>query len=183
MNHLRAFLIALLVAVGATGAPTTVNAAQPAGPEYTRLAAMCGTWDVEMTLWFRPGGAGLTTKGTSTIRPLFDGLFVEEKVEGAMNGAPFTTLAWTGFNPATHQYEATRIASTNAGRIAETGTYDEKANQFELKADYSVGGSSFHQRTVIQPTSADSMIASSYLSFGTVPEWKGVEIKYTRRAK
>jgi hypothetical protein len=31
--------------------------------------------------------------------------------------------------------------------------------------------------------SADAMIATSYLSFGTVPEWKAVEIKYTRRAK
>jgi hypothetical protein len=27
------------------------------------------------------------------------------------------------------------------------------------------------------------MIAASYLSFGKVPEWKGVEIKYTRQAK
>jgi hypothetical protein len=27
------------------------------------------------------------------------------------------------------------------------------------------------------------MTATSYLSFGAVPEWKAVEIKYTRRAK
>jgi len=27
------------------------------------------------------------------------------------------------------------------------------------------------------------MTATSYLSFGKVPEWKGVEIKYARRAK
>jgi hypothetical protein len=40
-----------------------------------------------------------------------------------------------------------------------------------------------HQRTIIQPMSADAMIATSYLSFGNVPEWKGVEIKYTPRAK
>jgi hypothetical protein len=30
-------------------------------------------------------------------------------------------------------------------------------------------------------TSADAMIATSFLSFGTVPQWKGVEITYTRR--
>ena len=101
---------------------------------------MCGTWDVEMTFLFQPGGAGITTKGTSTIRPLFGGLFVEEKIEGTLNGTPFTTLAWTGFNTATHQYEATRIASTNTIRIAETGSYDEKAKQFELKADYPLAG-------------------------------------------
>jgi len=83
----------------------------------------------------------------------------------------------------THQYEATRIASTNSMRIVETGGYDEKARQFELKADYPLAGETWHQRTVIQPVSNDTMVATSYLSFGNVPEWKGVEIKYTRRAQ
>ena len=35
---------------------------------------------------------------------------------------------------------------------------------------------------IIQQTTADAMIAASYLSFGNVPEWKGVEIKYTRKS-
>ena len=152
------------------------------GPEHARLAALCGTWDVEVTFWTQPGRPGVTSKGTSTIRPLFDGLFVEEKIEGTLSGASFTTLAWTGFNTATHQYEATRIASTNTIRIAETGVFDSQSNQFELKADYPFAGDTWHQRTVIHPTSADAMIATSYLSFGNVPEWKGVEITYRRRA-
>jgi hypothetical protein len=190
MNRTLACSLAAVVAASAIAAATTAGARPslikasmtPPEPEHARLTTMCGTWDVEMTLWPRPGGPGLTTKATSTIRPLLDGLFVEEKIEGALNGAPFTTLAWTGFNTATRQYEATRISSTNPGRIAEAGAYDEKANQFELKADYALGGDTWHQRTVIQPSSADAMIATSYLSFGQVPEWKAVEIKYTRKA-
>jgi len=47
----------------------------------------------------------------------------------------------------------------------------------------SLAGDTWHQRTVIQPTTADTMTAASYLSFGTVAEWKSVEIKYTRRTK
>ena len=177
MNHLR---ICVMTAV--VGLTATVAAAPAiADPEHARLVAMCGTWDVEMTLWPRPGGPGLTTSATSTIRPLFDGLFVEEKIEGALNGALFTTMAWTGYNTWTKQYEATRIASTNTARIAETGGYDDKTKQFELKADYQLAGETWHQRTVIQQPSADAMTATSYLSFGAVPEWKGAEIKYTRR--
>ena len=153
------------------------------GPEHARLTAMSGTWDVDMTFWFKPGAPGVPTKAASTIRPLFDGLFVEERIEGTLNGTPFTTLAWTGFNTSTHQYEATRIASTNTSRIAETGGYDEATRQFELKADYRLASDTWHQRTVIHLTSADTMTATSYLSFGQVPEWKAVEIKYTRRAK
>lgn len=182
---------ALLVAsafttIGSAIAPAPVDGElkmRETDADHARLAAMCGTWDVAMTFWFRPGGPATAARGTSTIRPLFDGLFIEEKIEGTLNSAPFQTLAWTGFNTATHQYEATRIASTNPARIAETGGYDDNARQFELKADYPVGGDTWHQRTVIQLTSADAMIATSYLSFGTVPEWKGVEIRYTRRTK
>jgi hypothetical protein len=167
-----------------TPAPAASKPAAPAAdPDHARLTAMCGTWDVAMTFWFKPGGAGVPVQGTSTIRPLFDGRFVEERVEGAFNGAPFTTLAWTGFNAGTRQYEATRISSTTTARIAETGSYDEKTNQLELKADYELAGETWHQRTVIQPASADSMTASSYLSFGKVPEWKAVEMRYTRKAQ
>jgi hypothetical protein len=150
-------------------------------PEHARLTALAGTWDVEMTFKFRPDGPGIPVKATSTIRSLLGGFFIEEKIEGALNGTPFTTLAWTGYNTGTKQYEATRIASTNTARIAEAGSYDERTRTLELKADYPLAGETWHQRTVIQLISADSMIATSYLSFGAVPEWKAVEIKYTRK--
>lgn len=158
-----------------------VAAALPPGPEHARLTAMAGTWDVDMTFRFRPDGPPVAVKATSTIRPLLGGLFIEEAIEGTLNGTPFTTLAWTGFNTSTRQYEATRIASTNTARIAETGTYDERTKQFELKADYPLAGDTWHQRTVIQQSSPDAMTATSYLSFGSVPEWKAVEIKYSRK--
>ncbi len=147
MIRARTCLLLALIGLFANAAAPTLKAA----PEHDRLVAMCGVWDVEMTLWLRPGGAAVSTKGTSTIRSLLDGLFIEEKIEGALNGTPFTTLAWTGFNTSTHQYEATRIATTNTARISETGAYDEKTQQFELKADYVLAGDTWHQRTVIQP--------------------------------
>lgn len=181
MIRLRVFILIAFIAWFASAA-ISAQAAQ-SDPEHARLTAMAGIWNIEVTFWLRPGGPPLTSTGVSTIQPLFGGLFIEEKIEGALNGTPFTTLAWTGFNAGTHQYEATRIASTNTIRIAETGSYDESKKQFELKADYLLAGDTWHQRTVIQPTSADTMMAASYLSFGTVPEWKSVEIKYTRRPK
>src|SRR3954464_6307215 len=177
-------IAATAVLTGAVqGSPVPQPAARTVDAEHARLTAMIGTWDVDMTLWLRPGGAGVATKGTSTIRPLFDGLFIEEKLEATLNGAPFTTLAWTGFNPGTHQYEATRISGSSPARMAEAGVYDEAAKQFVLKADYALAGDTWHQRTVIQMVSQDAMVATSYLSFGTVPEWKAVEIKNGRKAR
>ena len=182
MKLLSSRWIAAIALATTVGAPA-VTVAQRTDVEHARLAAMTGIWDAEMTFWLRPGGAGVPSKAEAAIRPLFEGRFVEEKIEGTLNGVPFTTLAWTGFNPETHQYEATRISSTNPARIAETGAYDDTAKQFEFKAEYRLAGDTWHQRTVIRMTSQDAMIATSYLSFGSVGEWKAVEIKYTRKAR
>jgi hypothetical protein len=160
---------------------TAVVVAPGPGPEHARLTAMSGTWDVELSFWFQPGRPAVVSKGVSTIRSLFDGSFIEEKIDGVLNGVPFTTLAWTGYNTSTHQYEATRIASTNTIQISEAGAWDETARHFELKGSYNMAGETWTQRTVIEPTSANSMVAASYLSFGKIPEWKAVEIRYTRR--
>jgi hypothetical protein len=184
--RLNAVALAIASAVGTAAAePPTRSTTPPVapGPEHARLIALAGTWDVALTFWFQPGRPPVMSKGISTIRPLFDSLFIEEKIEGALNGVPFTTLAWTGFNTSTHQYEATRIASTNTIRIAESGAWDEQTRRFELKATYSMAGDTWTQRTVIEPISATTMVATSYLSFGNVPEWKAVEMRYTRRAK
>ena len=186
MTRLSSALLAVLVVfmtLQMNIEAAAIQAKTPPDAEHARLVTMVGTWDVELTFLFQPGTAPIVTKGTSTIRPLFGGLFVEEKIEGTLMGVPFTTLSWTGFNATTHKYEATRIASTNSIQIAETGAFDEKSRQFELKADYAMAGDTWHQRTVIAQTSPDAMTAVSYLSFGTVPEWKGVSVTYTRRSK
>jgi hypothetical protein len=193
MNRTAAVIVTALVAAGAIvivpanaatlPAPTWKSALPGPGPEHARLTALCGTWDVELTFWFKPGAQGLTTKGTSTIRSILDSLFIEERVEGALNGMPFTTLSWTGFNTSTHEYEATRIASTNTIRITENGAWDDKARRFELKGSYKLAGDTWTQRTIIQPMSADAMVVTSYLSFGKIPEWKAVEIRYKRTGK
>src|SRR5262245_30807749 len=192
MNRTIAMVTGMFVITGTVIAPATaepsarstgVAVAPGPGPEHERLTALSGTWDVELTFWFQPGTAAVVSKGVSTIRPLFDGSFIEEKIDGALRGVPFTTLAWTGYNTSTHQYEATRIASTNTIQIPEAGLWDEAARHFELKGSYQMAGETWKQRTVIEPTSSNTMVVASYLSFGTVPEWKALEIRYTRRAK
>src|SRR5206468_9678519 len=70
MTYLRTFLV-----VAGFAFTTTVDAADA---EHMRLTAMTGTWDIEMTFVLRPGGPAIATKGTSTIRPLLNGLFIEE---------------------------------------------------------------------------------------------------------
>ncbi len=176
----RRLSVAVLFAVVSAFMPHPAARAQ-GDPDHARLTAMAGTWDVDLTLLVQPTAPPIVTKGTSTIRSILNGLFIEETIEGTLNGRPFTTMAWTGYNADTKQYEATRIATTNTARIAEAGRFDPAANRFELIAEFPLAGETWRQRTVIEVLSPDAMVATSYLSFGTVPEWKGVVIRYTRR--
>jgi len=182
-NWIRSAVVGMAVAVAFVCPPGLTAQARITAVEHGRLAAMCGTWAAEMTLWIRPGASGIKVQATSTIRPLFEGMFIQEAIVGEVSGLPFGTLAWTGFSTSTGKYEATRISSTNPNRIVETGEFDAKENRFELRGDYVLSGETWHQRTVIEQKSADSMTATTYLSFGTVPEWKSVEIKYTRTSR
>ena len=93
MNRSRASLIAALVAVcvvAVTSAGAGLPASPPkefempaAGPEHARLTEMSGAWDVEIAFWFKPGGPGVSTTATSTIRPLFDGIFTKRRSRNA----------------------------------------------------------------------------------------------------
>ena len=180
MGSLRTCVAGVAVAMALGSGPLF---AAPPDAEHARLIATCGSWNVELTFTFQPAAAPIVVKGTSTIEPLFNGTFVQETIRGELNGVPFTTMAWTGFNTATHQYEATRISSTNTFRISETGAYDESSGELRLKAEYPLAGDTWHQRTVIKVLSPDAMRAASYLSFGAVPEWKAVDITYSRAAR
>jgi hypothetical protein len=49
--HVIAALLAFsAIAAGSAGSVGPLAQSRLAGPEHARLAAMCGTWDVEMTL-------------------------------------------------------------------------------------------------------------------------------------
>jgi hypothetical protein len=85
----RGLAVLTVVTIAAAGGfPATRLGAVPAhqatarkvDAEHARLTAMIGDWDVAMTLWPRPGGAGIPARGTSALRPLFDGLYIEEKI-------------------------------------------------------------------------------------------------------
>src|SRR5688572_14170060 len=128
---------ALVVVMGVSGGPVTKETSTPPAPpvsaEVARLQRMVGTYDVELKFWFDATNpnAMMKTRGVSVIKSLY-GTFIEERIEGLLGEKPFGTLSITGFNVDRKVYEATRVASTNTIRIAETGTFDEKSGALVL---------------------------------------------------
>lgn len=160
--------------------PPPQGATHPApAPEHARLAAMTGTWDVQMSVWEKPGVPPLKSRGFSVIEPLFGGLFIQERVEALVGETAFVTLSWTGFDPATRRYQATHIASTGAALHTESGPVDDKANALVLEGDGGAHGGRV-RRVVTQP-GPDTLVVELFELAKSGEPWRSAEIRYTRR--
>jgi hypothetical protein len=193
------FAIALLAAaLGAAPSqeqPATSKPAKPpeAAPSPTAkaLAALKtdeGTWDADLSFWFRPGAEPSKCHATVTATMDLGGMFLEQRFEGAfgpdLGNKAFTTLSYTGFNPSTNEYEAVRMASTHSTMIVVRGKPspdDGKGLSTELKGEYQFMGGKATERDIIRHEGPDKCIIESWMSFGGVPEFKGAEMVLTRK--
>lgn len=161
-----------------TVAPPT--AAHPAlAPEHARLAAMVGTWDVQLTSWQKPGESPLKSRGFAVIEPLFGGLFIQERLEGLIGEAPYVMLSWTGFDTTSRSFQATHIATTASSLATDSGSFDERQGALVLEGDHGPAGGRL-RRVITQP-SPDSLLVECYELPTTGPPWRTSEVRYARR--
>ncbi len=146
-----------------------------------------GSWDAAMSFWFRPGTDPVRIHATVTARMALGSMYLEQRFEGAfgpeMGNKAFTTVSYTGFNAATGEYEAVRMASTHSTMICVRGkpSPDEgKGPAMELSGEYMFAGGKATQRDVIRHEGPDKCVIESWMSFAGTPEFKGAEMILTR---
>lgn len=162
-------------------APAKLTTAQA----LAKLKAQEGTWDADITFWFQPGAEPVKTKGVVTSKMVMDGKFLEQKIEGdfgpAMGNTKWSSMSMTGYNETTGQFEAARFGSMTSVMIIVKGSYDPDGKTISMSGEYSFMGGKATNRDVITDHSADSVQIDSYMSFAGSPEFKGSEMKLTRR--
>lgn len=149
------------------------------GAEHERLSPMVGSWDVQISFWLKPEEPPLKSRGFSIIEPLFGGLFLQERVEGLIGEQAFVSLSWYGFSPQKKRYESTRIASTRADRVDESGAWDERQGALVLESAAEASGA--RTRTVLRLATADSLVVERFTLPAAGEPWRTSEIRYTRR--
>lgn len=145
-----------------------------------------GVWDMDVTLWFRPGVEPVKSKATMTSRAILGGMFLEQRIEGgtlgpAMGNAPWSSMSVTGYNPTTRQYEVVRMGSSTSVMMVLRGGNGPDAKKLEVSGEYQLMGMKCSQRDVSDSTDPDVRHIVSYMKFGDAPEYKGAEMKATRR--
>ena len=155
------------------------------GPAHEFLtSAFVGEWDVQTKMWMDPAGEPMTSKGTATIEPMFDGKFVRERFKGDMMGMQFEGESTTGFDNTKKLFVSTWMDSMGTGVMLMKGSISEdgKTLTFVGEMDEPMTGEMGKAiQMVITVDSADKHTGTMYEILYGKP-MKVMELAYTRRA-
>ncbi|MGD9636415.1 MAG: DUF1579 domain-containing protein [Pirellulales bacterium] len=97
-------------------------AAGTPGKMHKRLADDIGTWECKTQMWMQPNGEPMESVGTSIVKPLMDGRYVQVEMNGDMPGmGPYTGLGIYGFDNITQKFVSTWIDNHGTGIMTGTG--------------------------------------------------------------
>lgn len=169
---------------GGTTAPAKPDAATKKETPMDLLKSWVGEWDAEITFWFRPGAAPVTTKANLSAELVLDGKFLQQKIDGGDLGPgtpKWSSMSMIGYNPFSKEFECTRYSSTLPVMMPMRGTPGSDAKRLELAGTYPFMGGNATARDVIISEGPDVQRIESYMSFAGSPEFKGAEIVLKRR--
>jgi hypothetical protein len=154
------------------------------GKEHERFKKMVGTWDVNSKMWFAPGMEPVESKGSSEIRLILGGRYIEQKYECPMMGMPYQGLGFEGYDKIKKKYVSIWMDSMGTGIFYSEGTADETGKVFTYigKADDPFTGEKDKpMKSVGREINDDKVVFEMYETRPGVGEYKSMELTYTRR--
>lgn len=101
------------------------DAATPGNP-HKMLAELAGTWEAEVKTWMGgPSSQPTVTKGTSEMKTLLGGRFLEQTVKAEMMGMPFEGTGVTGYDNVKQKYVGTWMDNFGTCILTMSGTADQ----------------------------------------------------------
>jgi len=154
---------------------------------HAKLDAFVGTWDVTTSMWFAPGMPPQVNQGTSEIKWILDGRYIQENFQGQMQmpGAEpqaFQGLGITGYDNVKGQYIGTWADTMSTAAISSVGQFDETTQTLTLNSEFDCPmDGPCSMRMVIGAVNTDEVLMQAYKTVQGQEEAKCMEIVYTRR--
>ncbi len=157
------------------------KAATP-GENHEFLAGLAGDWQFTSTVWMAPGQPPMESEGKSTKTMIMGGRYLREKVKGSMMGNTFQGVGVTAFDNTAGEFintwfddMSTSIAVARGQRDGDTltmhGEYLDPMSKQTMKVRY-----------VTRKVDADHHVFQYFMTMPGEPEFKSMEIAYSRRA-
>ncbi len=155
-----------------------MKAATP-GEAHAELMTLAGEWDAAMTT-YEMGKEPETSTGTASYEVLFDGRVLRGTFHGTMMGMPMQGLSLEGYDNVSGEYWSTWVDNMGTGIGVMRGT-KQADGSIEYEGDMSSPMGPMHMRMIATRPSEDEAKMVMYVTMGGMPEFKNMEITYTRK--
>lgn len=147
--------------------------------EHKHLWKLEGTWDQALT--WTEGGQEMKETSSAKFTKVFNGMFMQQEVNGKMMGMPFHGLELMGYSKATKKYQSVWIDSMGTGMMITEGTPDStgKVITFNGTMDDPMMGGQTKVKTVVTWADDNKFTFDMYGTMGD-QEQKMMSIVYTR---
>lgn len=151
------------------------------GAGHQALEERAGTWKLEVKYWMPGATEPILSNGTSTVKWIMDGRYLEDHTEASNSMGPFEGRGFCGYDNLRKKYFATWIDNSGTGLISLVGDFDASAGAFHYKGEMpdAVSGQYVAIRQVEQRIAADRWRTEMFVQ-GPKGEFKCLELNYTR---
>lgn len=113
------------------------EAAATPGAPHKRLASMAGKWTYTSKFWQSAEAKPEESKGTSNIKMILGGRFMQHEVKGKAMGMPFDGMGLTGYDNVKEEYNTLWIDSMGTAMMTGKGKFDESTQTLTDKGEFS----------------------------------------------
>jgi len=153
------------------------------GEGHKALESLVGTWDYTVTWWETPESQPQKSTGTSEVKWIMEGRFLEQTAKGTAMGQEFQGMGLMGYDNMKKEYTGVWIDNMGTGIMTSAGTYDPETKSFTEKGSFSCpqedGEKAFRGVTTID--GPDKYTYEMYASGKDGKEARMMEIVYTRK--
>ena len=100
---------------------------------HKHLGFLVGSWNVESKVWMNgPDAPPEITKGSSTMKPILGGRFIQQDMKGSMMGKPMNGVGMMGYDNFKQAYVGFWVDNTSTAIFTMEGTANADYTVFTL---------------------------------------------------
>ncbi len=156
------------------------------GEHHGKLDGFVGQWDVNVQFWMAPGTPPQVNQGTSEIKWILGGRFIQEDFQSVMQMGEepqiFQGFGLTGYDNIKQQYIGLWADTMSTTMTESTGQIDESTGALVMISEFDdpMTGQPTAMRVVFTQINEDEALMQAYKPLGDL-DFKCLEITYTRK--
>ncbi len=153
------------------------------GEGHKLLEPLIGSWDVQSTMWEKPGNPPEKGSGVAEDSWVLGGRFVREEFQGEFGGMKFQGLGYTGYDNYKKKYVGSWMDTMGTMMMHSIGTVDASGKVFTATStiDDIMTGKPMKVREVTRIVDNNKHVMEMFGPDPSGKEFKMMEIVYTRK--